>query len=466
MKHSHLLALIGLSALLFTACDPNKPGEPTGSYPKKHLIEEFTGQACGYCPYGMDCIHQFVGNDTNWIVVLHHYGYAADHFSVKESKTVTTALGVNGAPSMAIDRAKTNYGADKGIVFHPGYLEEMNMSQFETTTYASIQIANTYDPETRELHIHLSGVIDKADAPDLQLTVLIKESGMIDTQADYYDTFEGWQEFRHTNAVREFLTDAKGDPIYPNNEHRYYADYYTTLSDKWVAENCMVVAFLSETFKPVVQAEQRPVVAGTQGGADIQHGGVTPVPVPDYYPEPNATDGPYAFSAHAAEEMTNAYLYYQKAQNVTYWFMQAYDLTATSTIENSTCIPFTQIYFVTSSSADVNAIPYGVYYFSDSEDAGTAVAGYRVDSPTQQIGGSQFYYADLSYFNEGYLVPAAQWLIADGLLTISEEGWHLTGTARNGSDIHLTGGTIKLKGAMNAPKKVASPHSKRQIIAE
>ena len=51
MKHSHFLALIGLSALLLTACEPNTPQEPIlDSYPKKHLIEEFTGQDCGYCP--------------------------------------------------------------------------------------------------------------------------------------------------------------------------------------------------------------------------------------------------------------------------------------------------------------------------------------------------------------------------------------------------------------------------------
>ena len=50
MKHSHFLALIGLSALLLTACEPNTPQEPIlDSYPKKHLIEEFTGQDCGYC---------------------------------------------------------------------------------------------------------------------------------------------------------------------------------------------------------------------------------------------------------------------------------------------------------------------------------------------------------------------------------------------------------------------------------
>ena len=61
--------------------DPQPEPEPLPTaFVKKHLIEEFTGQDCGYCPMGMDSVHAFVGDDPNWIVVLHHYGYQKDHF--------------------------------------------------------------------------------------------------------------------------------------------------------------------------------------------------------------------------------------------------------------------------------------------------------------------------------------------------------------------------------------------------
>ena len=51
--------LAALAATCFSACEPNKPEEPQSeptkevipsAFPKKHLIEEFTGQGCGYCP--------------------------------------------------------------------------------------------------------------------------------------------------------------------------------------------------------------------------------------------------------------------------------------------------------------------------------------------------------------------------------------------------------------------------------
>lgn len=245
------------------------------SFPKKHLIEEFTGQDCGYCPGGMDAIHEFMGNDTNWVLILHHYGYMADHFSVSGSKKITGALGVSGAPSASIDRKKTKTPAGTTLVFHPGYLPNVDKEQFDSTTFASVHIANTYDPATRELNVTVSGEADTVGHKQLFITVVVKESGMIDYQADYDLASGGWTEFRHCNAVRAFLTAPKGDSLFVTNQ-AYNEVFSITLNDNWEPDNCSVVAFISETFKPVVQAEQRPVVEGTAGGNDIVHGGITP----------------------------------------------------------------------------------------------------------------------------------------------------------------------------------------------
>jgi len=451
---------IALAMCSFFACEPKpepeqpeQPEQIPASFPRKHLIEEFTGQGCGYCPYGMDCIHTFLENDTNFIVVLHHYGYQADHFSVAGSKTITTALKVNGAPSMTIDRAKTKYGSQSAVVFHPGYLENVNRSQFVDTTYASLSIHNTYDEASRTLHVRVSGVLCHEDHPELQLTVLVKESGMIDTQADYYNTFEGWQEFRHTNAVRAFLTQPKGDPITVDKQH-YSAEYELTLNAAWVPENCMVVAFLGEAFQPVVQAAEKPVVTGTRGGADILHGGITPVAIPDYYPEPNATQGPGDLSENRAEQLSTSLGYYTQyaSQNITLWQIQAYNVSSVVSVSGTNCVPFARIYLVAPYSASPT-LPTGTFTVSTSEEAGTVIAGQR-DDARFQIFGSMFYFTSKSYFDQGYLDPRAQWLITDGELTISADSWTLSGHARNGAEIHLEGGTITNRGSAQAPRRM------------
>ncbi len=424
------------------------------SFPRKHLIEEFTGQTCGYCPEGMNSVHEFIKNDSNFIVVLHHDGYSPDHFTVAGSSVITKELKVSGAPNIAIDRNNTTYGTQSAVVFHPGYLPEVSMSQFEESTYASVVINNTYDAASRQLKVTVSGALCNENYPQLNLNVLVKESGMVDTQSDYYYTFAGWQEFRHTNAVRAFLTDAKGDALTIDTTRRYKVEYTLTLDSKWVPENCMVVAFLSEAFKPVVQVEQQPVVAGSKGGADILHGGITPVPVADYYPEPNATDGPAAYSKKEEQSLGNAKAHYEQypAYNLTMWTIQAFNYSPTVKIGGTNCVPFINVYLFTEYSA-TPTLPTGTFPFNTTQQAGTAWAGYRTETPPD-VGGSMFYFVSLVYLQNSRLYPLVEWLIADGEMIISDTGWSINGHARNGSDIKVVGtGAIQNGGSNNAPAR-------------
>ena len=156
-KNIIIWTLAGLVlSLAFTACKKNDPKqEPTdptpqvnpadttqptppdtipASFPKKHLIEEFTGQTCGYCPEGMNSISDFTKGESNWVLILHHYGYGTDNFSVAGSQIIQKALSENGAPKICINRASTNYGKGNDILFHPGYLPQTSKSPFATET--------------------------------------------------------------------------------------------------------------------------------------------------------------------------------------------------------------------------------------------------------------------------------------------------------------------------------------------
>ena len=479
-RNSFPFALLGIAMLAMVSCEPkNTPVDPDPkdtttvpvdttvvpvdttvvpvdttvvptSFPKKHLIEEFTGQDCGYCPYGMDCIHEFMGNDTNWVLILHHYGYQADHFSVSGSKTITNKLGVSGAPSAAVNRTKTKTGDGNKIVFHPAYLPECDRSQFATKTYASVCIDNTYDAASRTLQVTVSGQLCKEMETQLFLTVLVKESGMIDYQADYYNSYEGWEEFRHCNAVRAYLSKPTGDTVHVE-EQAYRAEYTVDLKDTWVPENSMVVAFLTEAFKPVVQAEQRPVVEGTTGGADILHGGVKLVEVPAYYPEPSETQGPLDYSGHASgESMSITTGWYKQYADYTEWTIQSYTVSSTR-IKGTNCAPFAMIYLYT--EPGTTRIPEGTYIINNTQQPGTVLAGFRDDSQVL-IDGSMFYFINYSYLQQNYLVPVYQWLIKEGTMTVEADSWSLEGKAMNGSTIILKGTTgIQNGGKNSAPKR-------------
>lgn len=422
------------------------------TFPMKHVIEEFTGQDCGYCPYGMDCVSAFMADDDNWILLMHHYGYNPDHFSVTGSDKICTKLGVSGAPSVSIDRNSKV----KSLNFHPGYLPDIKKSRMATETYVSTVIANTYDAGTGELKVNVSGQMGKADAPELMLTVMVKESGMVDYQADYYDTFEGWLEFRHVSAVRAFLTAPMGDKIQLKQDAEgrvlYNAEYTIKLDSKWVANNCAVVAIVSEGELPIVQVEEQPVVAGTKGGRDIEHGGITTVPVSELYPEPENGYGPFDYyTAGPTIPFTSAAAQYvpYSQYGFNYWQIMAENQSETFNCEGTNCMPFLYLYLFT--ELNQTTIPYGTYQFSTTLEPGTAYAGFR-DDEEQQLGGSELYFISYTYRQQGYMVPSAEWLIVSGTLTIEEGRWSINGTTRGGKTVRCTmNGEIQNGGRANSP---------------
>ena len=255
--------------------------EVPSSFPRKYLIEHFTGDQCGYCPYGMYSIVEYTQQtSTPCIWVSHHYGYNQDEYTISESSKIGSACGVSGAPNMAMNRTKVQGTA---IAFHPGYLTEDGMaetiaSKCPTTAEASVVIDHTYNAETRELNVTVSGQVANTTTTEYLLTVLIKENGLVGKQADYYWSWKtaGYKEFMHPCVVRDLLTVSQlGDTVKVENQ-AYSMTFTYTVSEKWVAENCNVVAYITPLAKkPIINAEETPLVAGSTGGTEYQPFGIT-----------------------------------------------------------------------------------------------------------------------------------------------------------------------------------------------
>ena len=256
--------------------------EVPSSFPRKYLIEHFTGDQCSYCPYGMYSIMEYAAyyTTTPCIWVSHHEGYNVDEYTIPESAKIASTCGVQGAPNMAMNRTKVQGTA---IAFHPGYLVEDGMaetiaSKCPTTAEASVVIDHTYNAETRELNVTVSGQVANTEVTEYLLTVLIKENGLIGKQADYYWSWKtaGYKEFMHPCVVRDLLTVSQlGDTVKVENQ-AYSMTFTYTVSEKWVAENCNVVAYITPLAKkPIINAEETPLVAGSTGGTEYQPFGIT-----------------------------------------------------------------------------------------------------------------------------------------------------------------------------------------------
>lgn len=410
--------------------NPSQTEELADAYPRKLLLEHFTGQSCGYCPMGISYINTFVAaQGADKVVWLsNHSGYADDMYTIKESKQLATKFKVQGAPNVMLNREKTKYYDEESgrnvqnTVFHPYYLT--TLSSLTMTAPASVNIKSTYEPSNRYLDVTVNG----STAPDvegLSVVVVVKESGLHGIQSDYYDTWEGWDDFVHNNAVRRFLTSYLGDEL-TLTDRRYSFTIDAYLKEAWNADNCSVVAFLVDADGVVVNAEQVPVIEGTAGGADIKGGGVTPTPVPDTYPE-------YEAVPEAATDLTlDSLIFFYNEQLAGGYSYMLIMFPKTTRVDGKVPLYYTQLVLPSrvTSFADV---PDGTYPLLTSGEAGTALAGVRDDS-RHEIGGSQFFLANADYFKQGYLV-GDQWLLTSGSITLNKGKVTVAATTLSGSEM-------------------------------
>lgn len=391
--------------------------EVPSSFPRKFLIEHFTGEGCGNCPGGMAAMVEYIQNTTTpCIWVSHHYGYNEDEYTIPENAKIGKACSVSGAPNMAMNRTKITGTV---IAFHPGYLVEDGMADLiakkcETTAEASVVINHTYDTLTRELNVTVSGQVANAEVTEYLLTVLIKENGLIGKQADPNSwKGAGYKEFLHPCIVRDVLcADALGDKVTVENQ-AYSATYTFTMPDNWVAENCCIVAYITPTSKkPIINAEEVTVVDGTDGGARYLPFAITEAKEPT-----NVTK--LTFETIALSKPSDDKL------NIR--------LVAKSTTRSDTYGPMKMVVDLEFNTTDT-VLPIQTLDIKDGNELNTFTAG-QVDLATQTFSGSQMAYylaADMEQLRH-------RWRIRSGQVAMDEKGGFVaTGKICNGKNFSIT----------------------------
>ena len=388
------------------------------SFPRKYLIEHFTGDQCGYCPYGMYSIMEYSANTTTpCIWVSHHYGYNNDEYTIPESAKIGSTCGVQGAPNMAMNRTKIMGTA---IAFHPGYLVEDGMaetitSKCDTTAEASVVIEHTYNAETRQLDVTVSGQVANTEVTEYLLTVLIKENGLIGKQADYYWSWKtaGYKEFMHPCVVRDLLTVSQlGDTVKVENQ-AYSMTFTYTVSEKWVAENCNVVAYITPlSKKPIINAEETPLVAGSTGGTEYQPFGITENKEPT-----NATK--LSFDSLALNKIADDKL--------------AVELVAKSTTRSDYYGPLKLSVYLEFNTPDT-ILPVDTLDFVEGNELNTFSAG-TVDIVEQSFAGSHMAY----YLAADMEQLCHIWRIKSGKLLVYEDGsFYASGKLDNSKNFSIT----------------------------
>ncbi len=243
-----------------------------------HLIEQFTSVYCGWCPMGHNTLAKLQALKPGkyaW-VALHGGLMGSDPMYMYPTiDNIQNYLQVSGYPMAAFDRISLEdselnagndvaigigYGASYSASSPTGYVEDEETEEYVAelidnavdATYAtipafvSVDIAATYDSDTRTATITVSGSgADIAEdlLADNTLTVYILEDGITNMQEDY--VYGDWSSYVHDNVLRAVLPYDYGDDINWTSSSTYTNTYSCTFDSSWDADNIKIVAFIA-----------------------------------------------------------------------------------------------------------------------------------------------------------------------------------------------------------------------------
>jgi hypothetical protein len=276
-------------------------------------------------------------------------------------------------------------------------------------------IEHTYNADTRELNVTISGQVANTEVTEYLLTVLIKENGLIGKQADNYWSWKtaGYKEFMHPCVVRDLLTVSQlGDTVKVENQ-AYSMTFTYTVSEKWVAENCNVVAYITPlSKKPVINAEETPLVAGSTGGTEYQPFGITENKEPT-----NASK--LKFDAIELNKVADNKL--------------AVELVASSSTRSDFYGPLKLAVYLEFNTPDT-ILPVDTLDFVDGNELNTFSTG-TVDIVEQSFAGSHMAY----YLAADMEQLCHIWRIKSGKLLVYEDGgFYASGKLDNGKNFTIT----------------------------
>ena len=265
-----LMTTLGANTINITVSNPNNDTDPDNSdnstscstnvydpsttTQRTVVMEHFTTARCPNCPSGHERIgaaYQSVQDRVIWIA--HHVGYYTDNMTINESNQMLTFFNDGGstfAPAWMLDRSYDNVN-DKseypGPAFFPDGTESTVLNNaLARPAFATVNISNmTYDPQTRQLSVTVSGEFLQSIAFDSpRLSLYIMQDGIRGTQSGANGRYE------HNHVIRACISDVWGDTDPFESTTPAAGDTYTktfnyTLPTSFTANHCWLAAFVS-----------------------------------------------------------------------------------------------------------------------------------------------------------------------------------------------------------------------------
>ena len=232
-----------------------------------NLVEQFTGEACGWCPLGYQALRQVVADKPNtaWVGVHNYQAKQGDDEYVFNNSGYISQFAMTYLPSAAINRFYygdsfngkilaygLSYGANGVSQVVSNVEAVMEQSETEVPSFVTLDMKSSYDKTTGKITVTVNGTGTSEAAQllsDATVTVYVTQNGLKGSQLSYLTGKEQTLDnYDHENVLRAILSkNPWGDQITWNG-NTFTMKFEATAEKTWKDGDLDAVAFVSKPF--------------------------------------------------------------------------------------------------------------------------------------------------------------------------------------------------------------------------
>lgn len=239
---------------------------------KAVVLEEFTGLNCGFCPQGHAIAAAILAENPEKVsVIAVHQGYFAEpnegqpDFRTSFGDPLAGQTNLEGYPAGTVNRHYfSDLSTSSGTALNRGDWEAASDRILLEESYLNVGVQTQFDEITRELTVNVE-VYYTGNLPfginSNFIQIAVVESDIIAYQSG------GSTNYNHKHMLRHLITGQWGDEIVSPEYGTLISRTYTyTMPDSWIAENCDVVAFVTESHQEIITGKTVELVNGMSNG--------------------------------------------------------------------------------------------------------------------------------------------------------------------------------------------------------
>lgn len=237
---------ISFSLLLtISACKKNSSnslGTMPQHFVKRVLIEENTGEWCGFCPIGADTISQIKARLGDKLVAVSiHDNDFLDMSAVYDPIAAALGTTIQYFPTVSLDRSPSYYtGNFWDYDYSTWAMDVQNESGIDHGTGLAMITSISGNKATIEVHV---GFLSNNNY-DMRLNVFLIENN-IPQQNQTFDPGTETAGYQHQQVLRAIATPVLGDPISMSSGNEIVKTYTVNIGS-YVLANLQAVAFVEK----------------------------------------------------------------------------------------------------------------------------------------------------------------------------------------------------------------------------